>query len=146
MGRVLAVEDKDLGKVSLVTSRTREHSDIDLTFAKRPSGDIYKKTEAAAVKQAVKNIVATNRYEKPFQPNFGSNITSMLFELADGRATNAIQDNIRNAIYVYEPRAQVLGVDIIQRIDNNEIKVKITFRVVNTEEVVTLNTTVSRLR
>jgi hypothetical protein len=55
--RAFAVEDGNLNTTSLVTSRNRLYKDIDLTFAKKPSGEIYKKTDAAAVKQAVKNSI-----------------------------------------------------------------------------------------
>jgi hypothetical protein len=55
--RAFAVEDGNLNTTSLVTSRNRLYKDIDLTFAKKPSGEIYKKTDAAAVKQAVKNLI-----------------------------------------------------------------------------------------
>ena len=66
MSRILSIEDKDPNASALVTSRSKVYKDIDLSFAKRPSGDVYKKSDAAAVKQAVKTIVATGRLEKPF--------------------------------------------------------------------------------
>lgn len=146
MSRVLSIEDKDLNKSSIVTSRTRVYQDIDLTFAKRPSGDVYKKKDAAAVKQAVKNIVATGRLEKPFVTDFGANITDMLFELADNQLDRRIRNQIEDAIYVYEPRAEVLDIKVTLLPDNNSLSVTVTFQVVNTQEVVTVNSVVSRLR
>lgn len=146
MARVLSVEDKDLSKKSLITSRKKIHSDIDLTFAKRPSGDIYKKTEAAAVKQAVQNLVLTNRFERPFQPDLGGNLQGMFFELMDRRTAREARENIKNVLYVYEPRAEVLGIDVYQNDRTNSINVTITFKVVNTDEVLSVNTVVSRLR
>ncbi len=146
MARILSIEDKDLNTSSVVTSRKRNYMDIDLSFAKRPSGDVYKKKDAAAVKQSVKNIVATGRLEKPFESDFGADITSMFFELADNRTSRTVKQNIRNAIYVYEPRAEVLNIDVNLQPDNNSLSVTVTFKVVSTEETVTLNTIVSRLR
>tara|TARA_B110000977_G_C11091284_1_gene496996 strand:- start:3776 stop:4216 length:441 start_codon:yes stop_codon:yes gene_type:complete len=146
MARILSIEDKDLNTSSVVTSRKLNYLDIDLSFANRPSGDVYKKKDAAAVKQAVKNIVATGRLEKPFESEFGADVTSLFFELADNRASRAIKQNIRNAIYVYEPRAEVLNIDVNLQPDNNSLSVTITFKVISSEETVTLNTIVSRLR
>ena len=57
--RAFAVEDGNLSTRSLITTRNKLFSDIDLTFTNRPSGDLYKKTDAAAVKQAVKNLLLT---------------------------------------------------------------------------------------
>ena len=60
MARQLSIEDGNLSS-SILTSREKKYSDIDLLFDKKPSGDIYKKQEAAAVKQSVKNIVSTTQ-------------------------------------------------------------------------------------
>lgn len=144
--RAFAVEDGNLNTTSLVTSRNRLYKDIDLTFAKKPSGEIFKKNDAAAVKQAVKNLLLTNRYEKPFQPEFGGNLNNLLFELVDNNTVYEIDGAIREAIKRYEPRARVRQVATNLQPDANSISVTVTFQIVNTEEVVTLDTTITRLR
>ena len=143
--RAFAVEDGNLNTASLITSRTKVYSDIDLTFAKKPSGEIYKKTDAAAVKQAVKNLLLTNKYEKPFQPNFGGNLNDLLFELVDNDTVYEIDGAIREAIKRYEPRARVRQIATNLQADANTIGVTVTFQVINTEEVVTLETNITRL-
>ena len=80
--KAFSIEDGNQSS-SLLTSRSTKYSDIDLLFANKLSGDIFKKVDAAAVKQSVKNIVRTRKGEKPFNPEFGSNIGDFLFELAD---------------------------------------------------------------
>jgi phage baseplate assembly protein W len=146
MARVLSIEDKDPNVESILTSRTRSYSDIDLTFAKRPSGDIYKKNDSAAVKQSVKNIVATGRLEKPFDQDFGADLTSLFFELADESIADEAREQIESSLYIYEPRAEILDINVNLQPDRNSLSVSITFKVVNTEETVTLNTFVTRLR
>ena len=144
--RAFAVEDGNLNTASLTTTRTKLYKDIDLTFAKKPSGEIYKKTDAAAVKQAVKNLLLTNKFEKPFQPEFGGDLNNLLFELVDNDTVYEIDGAIREAVRRYEPRAQVRQVATNLQPDANSISVTVTFQVVNTEEVVTLDTTITRLR
>lgn len=146
MSRILSIEDKDPNTPAVVTSRNRNYLDIDLSFAKRPSGDVYKKKDAAAVKQSVKNIVASGKLEKPFNDDFGAGITDLLFELAEDTADEQIRNRIENSVYVYEPRAEILDINVNLKPDQNSLSVSITFKVVNTEEEVTLNTVVSRLR
>ena len=58
--RVLSKEDGNLNSVSIVTSRNRVYLDIDLLFDVNSNGEIFKKRDAAAVKQAVKNLIQTN--------------------------------------------------------------------------------------
>ena len=80
MARVFSLEDGNLDKRSILTARTISYKDVDLTFAKKPNNDIFKKEDAAAVKQSVKNIVLTNPGEKPFRPFYGAGLTQFLFE------------------------------------------------------------------
>ena len=144
--RVLSTEDGNLQKSTLISSRTVDYLDIDLTFAKRPSGDIYKKKDAAAVKQSIKNLLLTDFYEKPFQPFFGGNLRAMLFELADEDTEDEVEENIINAINKYEPRAEILTISVNVLPDQNDMRVSVYFKIINTQETVTFTTNLSRLR
>lgn len=144
--RVLSSQDGTQNTSTLITSRTRVYRDIDLSFTAKPNGEIYVKRDAAAVTQALKNLLQTNYYEKPFQPFFGGNIRSMLFELVDDESEEELAEQIMRAINTYEPRAQVLGLDVTINPDQNSLSVTIEYQVVNTEETITFTTTISRLR
>lgn len=145
--RAFAQEDTNLQTATIATSRVRQYKDIDLSFTAKPSGEIYKKTDAAAVKQAVKTLLLTNSLEKPFRPTFGGNLQSELFELADNYVTGPIvKDKIISSIERFEPRADIIDVRAVVLPDNNEIEVTIEFKIVNTNEIVSLTTTLSRLR
>ena len=146
MATQLSTEDGNLGVSTLIGTRTKLYKDIDLTFANKPSGEIFKKVDAAAVKQAVKNLILTNYFEKPFQPKFGGNLRDMLFDLADDDAEEDIEDRIKAAITIFEPRAQALNVTAIATPDRNSIRVTVEFRVINTQETVTVTTVLARLR
>ena len=146
MATKLAAEDVRLGSSSIIGARTKLYKDIDLTFAARPSGEIFKKTDAAAVKQAIKNLMLTNHFEKPFQPKFGANLRALLFDLADEEAEEDIEERCKLAIGVFEPRAEALNVTAISNPDRNSIQVVLEFRVINTEELVKFTTTLARLR
>lgn len=144
--RVLSTEDGNLQKSTLISSRAVDYLDIDLTFSKRPSGDIYKKRDAAAVKQSIKNLLLTDYYEKPFQPFFGGNLRAMLFELADEDTEDEIRSNIITAINNYEPRVEIQNIDVNVLPDQNDMRVSIVFKIISTEELVTFTTNLSRLR
>lgn len=144
--RALAAEDGNLLTRSLVSSRQKDYSDIDLTFSTRPNGDIYKKTDAAAVKQAVKNLLLTNHYEKPFNMLFGGNLTSLLFELVDEDSSFEIEQAVRQAVERNEPRAKVVSVDTNLNPARNSLGLTITFKILNTGEIVSVNTIIARLR
>lgn len=146
MSRSFAVEDKNLNQASIITSRSKLFRDIDLSFAVKPSGEVYKKIDAAAVKQAIKNLLLTNHFEKPFLPLYGGNLRDLLFELAHSSISEEITSNITRAIESYEPRAKIIDIRVDNQADYNSIGVTVEFRIVNTEETVIFTTTLTRLR
>ena len=145
MARAFSIEDTNLNK-SLISSRGTDYKDIDLAFAAKPAGDVFKKTDAAAVKQAVRNLLLTNRGEKPFQPDFGANLNEVLFNLDTEFDPDFVQDLIAEAIKNFEPRALVLSVSVSTDGDNNRLDATVEFQVVNTEEIVTTEVSLARLR
>ena len=146
MSRVFSQEDGNLDNAAIVTSRKKVYKDIDLTFAVRTMGDVFKKTDAASVKQAVKNILLTNHFEKPFTPFFGGNLHSFLFENIEDLDEMEIMDHVSAAINNYEPRAIIRSLKANARPDNNSIELIIRFQIINTFENVELNVELTRLR
>ena len=144
--RVLSKQDGDLNTSSIITTRTVPYRDIDLTFAAKPNGEIFKKNDAAAVQQALKNLILTNHFEKPFLPFFGGNIRALLFELAYDDIEDDVRDNIIETINIYEPRAILRNIDVVSDPDRNSLNVTIEYQISNSEEIFTFTTAVSRLR
>lgn len=144
--RNLSIEDGQLNQRTLVTSRTKDYSDVDATFELRSTGDLYRKIDAASVKQGVKNVILTNWFEKPFAPRFGANLQQMLFELVDEDSGYLIERRIEEAIENHEPRASLINVFADVANDNNSIFVRVVFKVVNTNETITLETRITRVR
>lgn len=144
--RVLSTEDGNL-EYSVTTGRSQKYIDIDLSFVPNASsnGDIFKKKEAMSVKQAVKNLLMTNHFEKPFVPFFGGNLNSLLFELSTNFDDGSLRDQIITQIDVFEPRAKVLDIQVLTEGDY-DITVYVEFLVVNTSETVSFTTSLSRLR
>ena len=146
INRVLSREDGNLASSTIITSRASEYLDIDLLFAAKPNGELYKKRDGAAVKQSVKNLILTNHFEKPFEPFYGGNIRALLFELADDDIEDDVKDQVTSAINAYEPRAIIRDIFVNYQENRNSLTVTVEFQVVNTEEVVTFTTSLSRLR
>ena len=146
MPRVFSQEDGQLEKPTIVSSRERVYKDVDLTFTARSMGDVFKKTDAASVKQAVKNLLLTNHGDKPFIHYYGGNLNSFLFENIDDLDELEIMDHISAEINNYEPRALVQSLKVNARPDNNSIELLVRFQIINTFENVELNVELTRLR
>lgn len=144
--RAFSVEDGNIGNTTIITARTKFYSDIDLSFAKKGSGDVFKKQHAAAVKQAIRNLLLTNYSEKPFVPRFGADLTSMLFRLSTEIDDDNLENDIILSIETYEPRAEVLNINSIISPDRNEVRVTVTFKVISTQEESAVEINLTRLR
>ena len=118
------------------------YSDIDFTFTKRPViGDVALSYDAQAVIRSVRNLLLTRHFERPFNPQIGSNIDNLLFE-PDSPLTSAMLENeIKSVIQNFEPRALLQAVTVTSAPDQNAFNVTISFYIQNA----TLPTTVTLL-
>lgn len=112
---------------------TKLFSDIDFSFAPHPvTGDLLAKYDENAVKNSIKNLFLTRHFERPFRSAIGSNVTSLLFELEGPALIALVEKEIINTISNFEPRAEVLQVDVTMVPENNNLQVIIYFRIKNT--------------
>ena len=147
MARAYAAEDGNLNIKSVTVAVEKTYKDIDLTFQRRLSGDIYKKTDAASVKQAVKNVLLTRVYEKPFFPSFGTRLNQLLFNLdTEFDDDEDIKDEISAAIAKFEPRARVVDIKTVINGERHEARATITFEIVNTAQTFSIELNLARLR
>lgn len=110
------------------------------------TGDLVRRVNEDAVKVSVMNIILTNKYERPFNPNFGSNIRNYLFEPITPITTQNLITAISSAIKNYEPRANLINVNVTPYIDEQAYAVSVVFSILNISNSVTLNTILSRVR
>ena len=120
-------------------SRKKPHRDLDLSLKIHPiRKDIIPLKDDAAIKNAIKNLLITNFYERPFADDLGANLRGLLFEPA-GIITNIeLRSNIRDVIQKYEPRVSVTSIDITDNIPRNEYLIEVFFNIkgINVEQVV----------
>ena len=110
---------------------SKSFKDISMSFKFNPlSGDLITLKNENAIARAVRNIVSTTPGEKFFDPDFGSNVSEILFENVDDITAVSIQDEIRNCLNNYEPRVDLVNVDVNPNFDENQFDVKITYRIV----------------
>ena len=110
---------------------SKSFKDISMSFKFNPlSGDLITLKNENAIARAVRNIVSTTPGEKLFDPDFGSSVSEILFENVDDITAVSIQDEIRNCLNNYEPRVDLVNVDVNPNFDENQFDVKITYKIV----------------
>ena len=129
------------------TTRIRDYSDLDLDFVIHPvTKDVVKKVGPNAVARAIRNLVLTNFYERPFRSFIGSNVQKMLFDNISPLTANILQDHIRDVITNFEPRATLSSVSVTPDPDNNGYSARIVFMVNNRPEPFTTTIFLERIR
>lgn len=131
-----------------IVARDRVYSDFDFSFLPNPvTGDIGVKKDVESIKQSVLNILLTVPGERPFEPFFGCDIRSQLFENFDPIVEAILTEQIRSAISNYEPRVEVTNVLVSGRPDNNKVDISVEIRIRSPEVAITsVNLAIERLR
>ena len=105
--------------------------DISMTFARNPlTSDLIALKNTNAITRSVRNIIFTYPGEKPFDPEFGSQVSKMLFENIDPLNAIKIKREIRYSIDRYEPRVLLTNVEVTPDYDGNAFNVIIAYNII----------------
>ena len=108
--------------------------DISMSFQSNPlNNDLIAIKNANAIARSVRNIVLTTPGEKFFDPDFGSNVSKLLFENVDDITASQIQQEIEFSINNYEPRVKLLSIDVNPDFDSNSFDTIITYEIVGAD-------------
>ena len=113
---------------------SQSFKDISMSFGSNPlTDDLIALKNENAIARSVRNIVMTLPGEKPFAPNFGSRVSSLLFENMDEITSSLIVDEIRTSIDNYEPRVELLSVEVNPDFDSNSYDVTIIYDIIGAD-------------
>jgi uncharacterized protein len=110
------------------------------------SGDLALRTNEEAIKESLKNLILTNRGERLFQPNIGSDVMASLFENATPVTLKILEERVRDVINNFEPRVSIIDVDVTSLYDDNRVQVTIYFYVKNREDPLSVDVFIDRVR
>lgn len=137
-------------KRPLPASLTRiVNRDFDLQFRRHPStGKLLMKKDDDTVKQALKNLILTDRYERPFRPNYGGDVRKRLFDLHTSVTRSDYENLIETAIKNYEPRAILDNgsVNVLEYPDSNAMTINIKFKNQATLNQIQLDVNLNKVR
>jgi hypothetical protein len=134
--------------MTIQTTRTEpRYKDIYTNLEAHPvRKDIFVLTDADAIKTSIRNILFTDRFERFFNPLFGSNIKRTLFENMTASTEMDVRMFVETAIRNFEPRVDYLEVYVNAIPDENGYYLKVIFSIVNNPQLETLNLILNRVR
>jgi hypothetical protein len=108
--------------------------DINITFKKHPvTNDLVVSRDASAIKQAIVNLLLTNKGERPFNPDYGSDIRSYLFEPLDYATAGQVSASIEGTLAEFEPRIDVLSIETYPKFNDNGFGVELEYAIVGSD-------------
>ena len=123
------------------------YTDIDALFSPNPNtGDVSIKTDDNAIKFAVKNLILTRNFERPFDSSIGSQVHGMLFEQMDAGTIVVLKKMIENTLTNHEPRIQLINIDIEPIDEENTLRISIYFQIKNTTKSLNVSFVLDRTR
>jgi|TARA_R110000851_G_scaffold50637_4_gene120882 phage baseplate assembly protein W len=112
------------------SAKSRAWTDIDLSLILHPiRQDIVPLKDDNAIRYAVRNLLLTNFYERPFNLGVGANLRALLFEPADGITKSAIKENIQRCLTEHERRVELIFINIVDEADTNSYRILVKFRI-----------------
>ena len=152
MAKTINTGFDDAQSVNQSSRTTFVYKDISLYFTRNPvSGDVTQVTDVQDIKRSVRNLVLTNRWDRPFHPEIASRVRESLFELFTPITFNIIRNAIEDVLRIYEPRVDVTDVVVedpeFNYQDQNTLPIKIFFTLKNAPETLeNVNVVLERIR
>ena len=152
MAKTINTGFDDAQSVNQSSKTTFVYRDISLYFTPNPvSGDVTQITDVQDIKRSVRNLVLTNRWDRPFHPEIASRVRESLFEMFTPVTFNIIRNAIEDVLRIYEPRVDVTDVVVedpeFNNMDANTLPIKIFFTLKNAPETLeNVNVVLERIR
>ena len=123
------------------------YSDIDFTFTRKPvTADVALSYDSQAVARSIRNLLNTQNYDRLFNPDLGSKLTSLLFENISPIVASSMENMIANLIATYEPRAKIQSINVSPKPDLNAYNVSVSFYTENATLPITTTILLERNR
>lgn len=109
------------------------YSDFPYDLEINEFGDVDLIEDSAAIKQSLQTIILTRIGAKMIyqQPIFGSATADLLFEKLNPFTLSNLEEEVTFAIENWEPRVEITLINIDSDTQQQQIKVSITYKVIN---------------
>ena len=135
------------GSAISTVSKKKEYRDLDLSLTLHPiRKDITPLRDSEAIKNSIRNLLLADRFERPFQPSLGSNITQMLFEPAGPFVESTLQTLVKGVIVEHEPRVRVKAVAAVYNRAEDAYQIRVSFIINDLEQDDRVDVKLRRLR
>lgn len=128
-------------------AKKKEYRDLDLSLTLHPiRKDITPLRDGEAIKNSIRNLLLANSFERPFQPNLGSNLTQMLFEPATPLVSATLKTLVKSVIVEHEPRVRINAVGAYYNDSEDAYQIRVSFIIKDIDKEELIDVKLRRLR
>jgi uncharacterized protein len=136
-----------LPKITPLQNRQTLYTDFHKDLSVNPiSNDLALKVNEQAINESLRNLILTDRGERLFQPNLGSDVRATLFENNTPATIRVLKERVKDVINNYEPRITLIDVEISTNYDDEKVKITIVYYIINSENPITFTVFLERIR
>jgi len=109
--------------------------DLSVTFKQHPvTDDMIAVKDNAAIVQSIANLILTQKGERPFQPDIGSELRKTLFEPLDYASSGLVKSEVGRVLRKYEPRITIDSLVCRPQYMDNGYQVELTYTIVGRDD------------
>jgi|TARA_R110000822_G_scaffold60488_5_gene150650 phage baseplate assembly protein W len=86
------------------------------------------------IKSNLTLFFTTNQNERPLNPNYGGGLKDILFEQLQTETFEIVEKRIKDNLSIYFPEVKLKNLEVLEDIDNNTLKVIMSYVVFNNNE------------
>jgi len=110
---------------------SKNFKDISSSFQISPLNfDLIAIKNETAIARSIRNLVFTIPGERFFNETLGSTISKSLFENINDISAEIIRNQIESVIQNYEPRVDLISVEVLPNYEENSFDVNISYNIV----------------
>lgn len=111
-------------------------------LALNATGGVAEAAGLARIEQSIRIILGTQHGERIMRPDFGANLRSLAFADNTPGTANLARHLVETALSRWEPRIEVLDVEVATDLVENALVIGVSYRIVGTQDVRGLTQTV----
>jgi uncharacterized protein len=100
-----------------------------------PTGVVREAAGAARIEQSIRIILGTQHGERIMRPDFGANLRSLAFAGNTPGTANLARHLVETALARWEPRIEVLDVEVAGDLDENALVIGVSYRIRGAQDV-----------
>ena len=91
------------------------------------------------IKSNLTVFFTTNKGERPLNPNYGGGLKDILFEQLTDRTYDIVHKRVTDSLSTYFPEVEVKNLEVLENVDQNQLKIVMSYAVFNNEDTLELN-------